>query len=88
MLVIDDILLFPFRGLMFVFRGIQNAAQEEVAGDAEAIRTELRELYMMLETGKMAEEEFDAREKELLDRLEEMERPVQNTQSNSTMAGK
>lgn len=76
MLVIDDILLFPFRGLMFVFREIQNAAQEEVAGDAEAIRTELRELYMMLETRRIAEEEFDTRERELLDRLEEVEGPA------------
>ena len=85
MLVIDDILLFPFRGLMFVFREIQNAAQEEVANDAEAIRTELRELYMTLETGRITEEQFDAREKQLLDRLEQIEESSQSTQSNSTI---
>jgi len=88
MLVIDDILLFPFRGLMFVFHEIQNAAQEDAAGEADLIRTELRELYMMLETGRIAEEEFDTREKELLDRLDETEGPAQNTQSTCTMADK
>lgn len=62
---------------MFVFREIHNAAQEEVAGEAETIRTELRELYMMLETGRITEEQFDSREKELLDRLEEIEGPAQ-----------
>ncbi len=85
MLVIDDILLFPVRGLFFVFQQINNAVQEEVAGDAKAIRTELRELYMMLETGRIIEEQFDAREKELLDRLEQSEGSSQSTQSNSTM---
>ena len=83
MLVVDDILLFPFRGLMFVFREIQNAAREEVAGSADAIRTELRELYMTLETGRITEEQFDAREKELLDHLEQIEEPSQSTQGSS-----
>ena len=85
MLVIDDILLFPFRGLMFVFRAIENAAQEEVANDGEAIRTELRELYMMLETGRITEEQFDAREKRLLDRLGQIEESSQSTQSSFTI---
>ena len=86
MLAIDDILLLPLRGALFVFREISNAAQEEATGDAELIRTELREMYMMLETGRMTEEEFDAREKDLLDRLEEIEGLAERTESNSTIA--
>ena len=73
MLILDDILLLPARGIGFIFEEIRKAAQEESAGEEKAIRTELTELYMMLETGKITEEEFDAREKELLDRLEEIE---------------
>lgn len=88
MFLIDDIVLLPCRGLSFIFREIHRAAEQESANEAEAIRTELRELYMMLETGRVTEEEVDAREKELLERLEETEGPAQNTQSNSTMAGK
>ena len=73
MLVIDDILAFPVRGLLFIFREICNAAAMEVADEARTIQGELSELYMMLETGRITEKEFDARERELLDRLDEIE---------------
>lgn len=70
MLIIDDLLFFPVRGILWTFREIHNAAQEEQANEADAITAELSELYMSLETGKITEAEFDQREKELLDRLE------------------
>jgi len=70
MLIVDDILLFPVRSILWVFKEIHNAAQEEQANEAEAITAELSELYMMLETGKITETEFDTREKTLLDRLD------------------
>jgi hypothetical protein len=73
MLLIDDILLFPMRGIMFCLRGIHKAIQEELENEADSIRIDLSELYMMLETERITEEEFDARERELLDRLEEIE---------------
>ncbi len=79
MLLVDDILLFPFQGLMWIFREIQHAAEEEIAGEADGITTRLSELYMMLETGQMSEADFDAEEKKLLDRLEVIE-----TQKNGT----
>ena len=70
MLLVDDLLLAPMHGLLWVFRKIHDAAQEEIAGEADAITAELRELHMMLETGRITEAEFDARERTLLDRLE------------------
>jgi hypothetical protein len=73
MLIVDDILLFPIRSILWIFREIHNAAQEEMAGEAEAITAELSEIYMMLETGKITEGEFGAREKELLDRLDRIQ---------------
>jgi len=72
-LIIDDILLFPLRSLFWIFREIHNAAQQDLANEAEVITTQLVELYMMLETGRITEAEFDTREKELLDRLDEIE---------------
>ena len=72
MVIIDDILLFPARSLAFIFREIYNAAQQEVANEAESIRIELGELYMMLETGRITEEEFDAKEEDLLQLLDEL----------------
>jgi len=73
MLIIDDLLFFPVRSILWTFREIYNAAQEEQANEAEAITAELSDLYMMLETGKITEAEFDQREKDLLDRLEEIQ---------------
>lgn len=70
MLLVDDVLLSPFHGLLWVFRKIHEAAQEEIAGKAEAISAELSELYMMLETGRITEAEFEARERVLLDWLD------------------
>jgi hypothetical protein len=69
-LLVDDLLLAPITGLLWVFRKIHEAAQEEMLGEADAITQELRDLYMMLETGRVTEAEFDARERALLDRLE------------------
>ena len=70
---VDDILLFPMKGLLLVCREVYNAAQQETIDEAEAVRRELRELYMMLETHRISEAEFEAREAELLDRLDELE---------------
>ena len=74
MFLIDDLLLMPARGIMAAFREIHNAVQQESANESESIRTELGELYMRLETKQLSEAEFDQREKELLDRLDELEK--------------
>ena len=73
MLIVDDILFFPVRSILWIFREMYNAAREEIENEAVSITYELSELYMMLETGKITESEFDAREKELLDRLDEIQ---------------
>ena len=74
MFLIDDLLLLPFRGMMFVFKQIHLAAEKELEGEGQSIRARLTELYMLLETGRITEEEFDTQEKELLDRLEHVDR--------------
>ena len=73
MLVVDDILFFPFTGILSVFQEVYEAAKQEQAGDEQGVRTELTELYMMLETRKISEDEFNARETELLDRLDRLQ---------------
>ncbi len=72
MFLVDDILFFPFKGLFYVFNQIHNAAEEEFL-DEEGVSNQLSELYMMLETEKITEEEFDEEEKILLNRLDEIE---------------
>jgi hypothetical protein len=75
MFVVDDILLAPAKGLLWIFQEIQRAAQEEMVNDAESITAELSALYMRLETGKLTEEGFAAEEKILLERLDKIHKP-------------
>jgi hypothetical protein len=75
MVLVDDLLMFPIRSVLWIFREIHHAAQEELANETESITAELSSLYMMLETGKISEEEFAAEEKTLLDRLDRIQTP-------------
>jgi hypothetical protein len=74
MLLVDDLLMFPIRSMFWIFREIHNAAQEELANETDSITAELSSLYMMLETGKISEEEFAAEEKTLLDRMDKIQK--------------
>ena len=73
MLLIDDILFAPVNGILWVFGEISKVAHEQLADESKSITESLRQLYMELETGRIPEEEFDARERVLLDRLETLE---------------
>ena len=73
MFLLDDILLSPVKGLLWVFREIHAAAEAAQTSEKEDITTRLSELYMELETGRIDEAEFDKREKALLDRLDNLE---------------
>ena len=73
MFLIDDVLFFPVRSLVWIFREIHHAAEKDKASEPAAITAKLSELYMLLETGQMTEAEFDAAERALLDRLDVLE---------------
>ena len=70
MFLIDNILMAPVSGVMYIFREIQAAAEAEAVKNADALRTQLSELYAMLESGRITSDQFDAKEKELLDILD------------------
>jgi len=73
MLIIDKLLLSPIFATVWAARQIQKAIEQERVMEPELITAQLSELYMMLETGKISEQEFQVQEKELLDRLEEIQ---------------
>jgi gas vesicle protein GvpG len=73
MLIIDKLLLSPVLATVWAARQIQKAIEQEQVMEPELITAQLSELYMMLETGGITEQEFEKREKELLDRLDEIE---------------
>lgn len=70
MLLVDDLLLAPLGGLLWIVEKVHDAAREEMAHEADAITEELRQLYLVLEAKQMTETDFDLRERELLDRLD------------------
>ena len=74
---VDDLLIAPAHGLLWIFQEIHRAAQEEMVSDAESVTAELSALYMRLETGKLTEEEFAAEEKLLLERLDKIHKSGQ-----------
>lgn len=73
MLIIDDLLLSPFKGLLWIFKEVHEAARQEVENETEELKTALAELYMQLDTGQISEEEFTVEEARLLDRLDALE---------------
>jgi len=72
MLILGDILAAPFKGILWTFEKIHQAAMEELERQRNTIRTDLRDLYGELDAGRISEDEFDTRERELLDRLDRL----------------
>jgi hypothetical protein len=70
-----------------VFREIYNAAIQEMEQQGEHIRLELSQLYLSLETGGIDEATFDERERDLLDRLDELEARQAESEQEDTSAG-
>ncbi len=73
MFLVDDILMAPFKGVLWVFEEIHKAAKQERQNESESITAELQKLYMLLESGSISEDEFDERESQLLDRLDSLQ---------------
>ncbi len=73
MIFADDALMAPVKSILWIFREIHQAAVEELNAEEDRIRAELARIYQQLEQGNMTDDEFDAREAELLDRLDVLE---------------
>jgi hypothetical protein len=73
-LIVDDVLLSPFKGIMWVFAKIDRAARDELESRGERLKKELSDLYMELDTGRISEQEFDARERQILDQLDRLKK--------------
>jgi hypothetical protein len=78
MLIVDDILAAPIKGVVWILKKVAAAADQELLAEAERIKERLRELYLQLEQKQITEADFDAHEGPLLDRLDEIERPEED----------
>jgi len=71
--LIGEVLMLPFapvRGSAWAVRQVLREA-ERIYYDPATVRAELARLEEQLNAGEISEEEFDRREDELLDRLEQ-----------------
>lgn len=69
MFLIDDILLAPLKGVIWVAEKIKEVAEQELY-DEGRIKEKLMELQLKLELEEINEEEYKKQEKELLARLD------------------
>ncbi len=70
MFIIDDILLAPVKGVVYIAKKIHELAEEDLADTGEKLKRELLDLQMLFETDQISEEEYQKKEKNILERLE------------------
>lgn len=71
MFFVDDVMMSPFKGFMFLAREVANAVEQEQENRRDNLMHELTELHRLFEKGDMSDEDFDAREAEILDLLDQ-----------------
>ena len=69
MLLIDDILLLPLKGVIWIGKKIYEVAEKEFS-DEGLIKEKVMELQLKFEMDEISEEEYNKQEKELLARLD------------------
>ena len=77
MFLIDDILLAPLKGVIFIGKKINEMIEKEMS-DEGAIKERLMALQLKFEMDEIDEEEYDKREDELLKLLENIREEKQN----------
>jgi len=69
MFILDDILLAPLNMVIGIAKAIDEQVQQETT-DVKRLKEKLMELQFKFEFDEISEEEYTAREKELLDQLQ------------------
>ena len=69
MFLIDSILLAPLKGVIWMGQKLSEMAQNELC-DEGRIKEELMQLQLQFELDEISRQEYDRKEKELLDRLD------------------
>ena len=72
MLLVDDLVTSPVNFVLWIMRQVHEAAEKELNDEADRIPVQLAELHRLLESRQITEQEFEEREGELLDRLDEL----------------
>lgn len=74
MFLLDDIILSPVKGVIWIAEKIHDLAQEELEDSPEKLKRELLDLQMRLEMEEITEQEHKKKEVEILKRLEALKK--------------
>ncbi len=77
MFLIDDILLAPLKGVIFIGKKINEVIDKEMS-DEGSVKERLMRLQLQFEMDEIDEEEYDKREDELLNLLGQIREVKQN----------
>lgn len=72
MVIIDDLLLMPVKGLWGIVERINEMIEQEL-NDKESLQKKLLELQLRYEMDEISEEEYQEKEANILSRLEALE---------------
>jgi hypothetical protein len=79
MFILDDIVLAPLKGIIFIGNKIDELMQKEIS-DEGRIKERLMELQLKFEMDEITVEEYDQREEELLNMIERIRADKENNQ--------
>jgi len=82
MFLIDDILLAPLNGVIWLGKKINEVAEKEFS-DEGRIKEKLMELQLKFELDKISEKEYNKQEAELLARLDAIRKAKEKVDSAS-----
>jgi len=77
MFLIDDLLMAPLKGMLFIGKKINDVIDKEMS-DEGTVKERLMALQLKFEMDEIDEEEYDRREDELLKLLEKIRLDKQN----------
>jgi Gas vesicle protein G len=77
MFLIDDILMAPLKGIIFLGNKINEVIEKETS-DEGSIKERLMRLQLQFEMDEIDEEEYDRKEDEILQLLEQVRKDKQN----------
>jgi len=77
MFLIDDLLMAPLKGMLFIGKKINDVIDKEMS-DEGTVKERLMALQLKFEMDEIDEEEYDRREDELLKLLEKIRLEKQN----------
>ena len=85
-MLVDDLLLLPFRGLLGVFQKISEMADREV-NDAAYLQEKLLEIQLLYEMDEISEEEYALKAAALEDRLNAVREAAEEAEADTEGIG-